>query len=73
MSYKFWDLPQKYEQSPVRNKKDFFGSIDFYKKQSGRQHPPHCFVWWLFSCRPQWRRQRCFFSDTGDQLLENVI
>lgn len=73
MSYKFWDLPQKYEQSPVRNKKDFLDSIDWYKNTRYYRLHPGCFSWWLFYSPFQSRTQKCVFSDTGDQLLENVI
>lgn len=62
MSQKFWDLPQKYNKGPLK-------SMTIFKISSYILSEP-CLYLWLFSGD---RTHKNFFSEDGDQLLENAL
>ena len=62
MSQKFWDLPQKYNKSPLKSMTNF--------KISSYILSERCLCLWLFS---GYRTHKNFFSEDGDQLLENSL
>lgn len=68
MSYKFWDLPQKYKVNPLDNKGYFLRKrAPFRKSRNGK-----CFFFWL-NANTIHRKQKNYFSFCGDQLLENAV